>query len=268
VGHCHHLTAFSRSISSGRWNTSQKGQDDTSSSSSSSSSSDEEENFADDEARFKADLLDVALGHVGKVGWNRDAIAKGAEEAGLSPSVSSMFEDYDLPHHFVTRCNGELERRLKRQSASEDPTTKDLLSLQKSLQWRIEKVVPFASNYADAVALMTSRPEAAQRSLLLLAGMSDTLAHYCLKDVSADMSWYTKRIGVAGIYMSTELCLVQDRSEGFSETWKFLERRCSDFERLGLTAPGSIASSSSALPAFLNAGFISVMNIFGKNSPR
>lgn len=38
-------------------------------------------------------------------------------------------------------------------------------------------------------------------------------------------SWYSKRALLAAIYKSTELSMIQDRSEDFIDTWEFLDRR-------------------------------------------
>ena len=42
------------------------------------------------------------------------------------------------------------------------------------------------------------------------------------------MNWYSKRLILAAIYKSTELFMIQDKSENFEETWKFLDRRFED----------------------------------------
>lgn len=37
--------------------------------------------------------------------------------------------------------------------------------------------------------------------------------------------WYTRRVGLAGIYKVTELYMLQDKSEDFKDTFTFLARR-------------------------------------------
>ena len=41
-------------------------------------------------------------------------------------------------------------------------------------------------------------------------------------------NWYTKRAILAAVYKATELRLLTDRSENFSETWAFLDSRLED----------------------------------------
>lgn len=42
------------------------------------------------------------------------------------------------------------------------------------------------------------------------------------------MNWYSKRLTLAAIYKSTELFMIQDKSENFKDTYEFLDNRLSD----------------------------------------
>lgn len=42
------------------------------------------------------------------------------------------------------------------------------------------------------------------------------------------MNWYTKRLTLAGVYKSTELFMIQDKSENFKATYEFLDNRLKD----------------------------------------
>ncbi len=42
------------------------------------------------------------------------------------------------------------------------------------------------------------------------------------------LNWYTKRLTLAAIYKSTELFMLQDKSENFKETYEFLDNRFND----------------------------------------
>ena len=46
-----------------------------------------------------------------------------------------------------------------------------------------------------------------------------------LGDTSTDVNWYTKRATLAGVYSSVLLFWLGDESEGFADTWAFLDRR-------------------------------------------
>ena len=44
-------------------------------------------------------------------------------------------------------------------------------------------------------------------------------------DRSVDITWYMRRSMLVKVYVSTELVMINDKSEGFGETWEFLDRR-------------------------------------------
>lgn len=55
---------------------------------------------------------------------------------------------------------------------------------------------------------------------------------YALGDKSADFSFYTKRASLGAVYAATVLYWLNDSSEGFADTWRFLERRLADVMRI------------------------------------
>ena len=54
---------------------------------------------------------------------------------------------------------------------------------------------------------------------------------YAAGDTSADFNFYTKRATLAGVFSSTLLYWLNDRSEGNEATWAFLDRRIDDVMR-------------------------------------
>ena len=86
--------------------------------------------------------------------------------------------------------------------------------------------------------------EAARRALALLAlplnaGLGLKLLYktvdamwYAAGDISTDFNFYTKRATLAGVYSSTLLYWLNDRSEGSKATWAFLDRRIDDVMKI------------------------------------
>jgi ubiquinone biosynthesis protein COQ9 len=90
----------------------------------------------------------------------------------------------------------------------------------------------------------TGEREAARRALALLAlpfhaGLGLKLLYrtvdamwYAAGDTSTDFNFYTKRATLAGVYSSTLLYWLNDRSPGSQATWGFLDRRIDDVMRI------------------------------------
>jgi len=173
----------------------------------------------------------------------------------MAEEISGIFRDYDLVKFLFTNCNKELEDHL----ASSQSTP----SVYEALHYRLEKVVPYAPKFQEVLALAT-KPENVPESLRLLLQLADSVVHHSLKDKSTDVNWYTKRTGIAGIYVATELFFVQDTSENHRDTFEFLARRVKDFENFG---SGSVPSGL-PLSDIMSAGFTTLRNILGSNARR
>jgi len=90
----------------------------------------------------------------------------------------------------------------------------------------------------------TGEREAAWRALALLAlplnaGLGLKLLYktvdamwYAAGDTSTDFNFYTKRATLAGVYSSTLLYWLNDRSPGSEATWSFLDRRIDDVMKI------------------------------------
>ena len=90
----------------------------------------------------------------------------------------------------------------------------------------------------------TGEHEAARRALAVLAlplnaGLGLKLLYktvdamwYAAGDTSTDFNFYTKRATLAGVYSSTLLYWLNDRSEGSEATWAFLDRRINDVMKI------------------------------------
>ena len=53
--------------------------------------------------------------------------------------------------------------------------------------------------------------------------LAQWILHYIFLQ-STDMNWYTKRLTLLAIYKSSELAMMNDKSDDFKETWEFLDR--------------------------------------------
>ena len=69
-------------------------------------------------------------------------------------------------------------------------------------------------------------------SLKELNALSDEI-WYLAGDRTVDFSWYTKRASLAAIYASSELFMTTDKSNNFTATEEFLERRLEDVQKAG-----------------------------------
>jgi|tagenome__1003787_1003787.scaffolds.fasta_scaffold20925778_3 ubiquinone biosynthesis protein COQ9 len=98
---------------------------------------------------------------------------------------------------------------------------------------RIENTVGGKESVRRGLALL-ALPFNGPLALKLLYRTVDAL-WYAAGDTSTDFNFYTKRATLAGVFSSTLLYWLNDRSEGNEATWSFLDRRIDNvmsFEKL------------------------------------
>ncbi|KAI5718092.1 hypothetical protein M8J77_016108 [Diaphorina citri] len=242
----------------------------TSSSSDSNSSSENSKDTdkSDNEADIRNTILEASLPFVHNYGWSKTAISAGAESLGYPGTTHGLFQQggADLVHYFYASCNQQLAEKLKREveEAASDPskTRPPHLFVHDAIRFRLELIVPYLDKWSQAMGLM-ALPNNTPRALANLLTMVDDVCYYA-GDRSIDVTWYSRRIALAGIYKLSELYLLQDSTPDHQATWQFLRRRLED----ALQLQGVLESSGSATHMakdIATAAFTTARNILGLN---
>ncbi|EAT48775.1 AAEL000240-PA [Aedes aegypti] len=173
----------------------------------------------------KESILTAALGYVPTHGWSKKAIAKGAESVNYSSSVNGLFprNGIEVLDFFHKVCNQNLVEYLKLQASRNDKVQDSATFARKAIEVRLRMLIPYLQHWPQALGLMALPPNA-PTSLAHVLTLADDICYYA-GDRSVDFNWYTRRIGLASIYKATELYMMQDNSQDFEKTWKFLNRR-------------------------------------------
>ena len=181
-------------------------------------------------------ILEAALPHVPFDGWTPRAARRGAESIGEDAAVARRAFP-DGAADMVREYSRMLDRRMA-----------DALAGQDLDRLRVRERV--ATGVVARLELMAPHREAVRRAMVVLAlplnapaglrCLYDTvdLIWRAAGDTATDWNFYTKRVLLAGVYSSTVLYWLDDRSEDFSDTRAFLDRRIDDAMRL----PRALAS--------------------------
>ncbi|XP_058058535.1 ubiquinone biosynthesis protein COQ9, mitochondrial [Anopheles bellator] len=220
-----------------------------------------------EEERTKEMILEAALLFVRSHGWSKQAIANGAEAINY-PSVShGLFPrgGIELVHYFYKQCNLKLIEHLKQQTADVEKVANPSDFARQAIEYRLRMLEPYLKHWPQALGLMTLPPNA-PHSLANLLTLVDDICYYA-GDRSVDFNWYTRRIGLACIYKTTELYMLQDNSAGFERTWKFLERR---MEEASMVHEFLVKSEDAThqLQSAVGSAFTTARNILGLNFNR
>lgn len=136
----------------------------------------------------------------------------------------------ELVEYFMDSCLAKLrETLIANTDKLQAMTVAERLKF--GVRTRLEMLEPVMATWPQGMAagaLPQNAPSTAKR----LAKLSDEIWYFA-GDKSTDFSWYTKRAILTGIYASTELFMLNDKSPNFQDTWAFLDRCVDETIQLG-----------------------------------
>lgn len=158
------------------------------------------------------------------------ALAAGAQDLGFPAVAHGMFPKggMELVEHCMHQCDAHMATELAGQAFDGVPVN-DRISI--GVQARLRPLMPYIRTWPEAMA-MGALPQNLPTVLSLLGRTVDEI-WYRAGDRSTDVNWYTRRGLLLSVYVSTELFMVSDHSEGFRDTWSFLENRLKDVAEFG-----------------------------------
>jgi ubiquinone biosynthesis protein COQ9 len=174
--------------------------------------------------------LRAALPHVAALGWTKAALAAGLRDLGLDP----VEQEWLFPRGPIEAVEAWCD--LADREMEEAARAEDLLALR--IPDRIRRVIELR------LALNEPHKEAVRRALALqslpwnVPSAMRTVARTmdamwaAAGDTSADLSWYTRRATLVGVYGATLAFWLQDDEPGFPATRAFLGRRLADLARI------------------------------------
>lgn len=175
-------------------------------------------------------LMEAMLSHVAFDGWSEAALKLAAEDVGVSREMAELAYPRG-PIEVLEEHLAVADKELL--SALEE---KDLPSLK--IRERITTAI------RTRLELNMGNREAVRRGLTVLAlpinmplgskslwRTADTMWR-AAGDTSTDHNWYTKRATLSAVYSAVLLYWLNDESDGFEDTWAFLDRRIEDVMKI------------------------------------
>lgn len=166
-------------------------------------------------------LLLAMLDHVPFDGWTDTAFRAAARDAGIPPDMARVIAPrggVDLAVDYHRRGDARMIARL----ADTDLSARRMRD-------RIAAAVRYRIDEADREIVrrgmtLFALPQNAATGASLLWGTADAI-WTALGDTSQDVNWYSKRATLSAVYSATVLYWLGDHSDGYLDTWDFLDRR-------------------------------------------
>lgn len=200
-------------------------------------------------------LLDAALRHVPFDGWTWVALDSAARDCGIGAAEARRLFPGG-PAELVRTFSDEADRRMLAELERLDlASMKVREKVAAGVRLRLEAIAAHREAARRALAFL-ALPQNATLGLRCLYRTVDAI-WYAAGDTATDYNFYTKRALLAGVYSSTLLYWLNDKSEDYAGTWGFLDRRISEVlkvaARLG-KGVGAAMSLPDRLMANLTAG--------------
>ncbi|MFQ6018830.1 MAG: COQ9 family protein [Kiloniellaceae bacterium] len=176
-------------------------------------------------------LLKATLPHVAFDGWTGTALQAGAKDAGLDRAAAlNAFPGgaAELIEFFSAEADRQMLARLE---TLDLPAMKVRERVVTAVRMRLTQLAPDREAVRRGLAFL-ALPQHAPLGVKCLYRTVDAI-WYAAGDTSTDYNFYTKRLLLAGVYASTLMFWLNDRSEGNAETWSFLERRIAEVLKVG-----------------------------------
>ncbi len=176
-------------------------------------------------------LLAATLAHVPFDGWTGRALRAGAADLGLDPALAANAFPGG-PAELLEAFSAEIDRRMLAELEARDlEAMKHRHRIGAAVRARLELLAPQREAVRRGLSFLALPKHAALGARCLYRSV-DAIWH-AAGDTSTDYNFYTKRLLLAGVYSATLLFWLNDESEGFAETWAFLDRRLAEVVRLG-----------------------------------
>lgn len=172
----------------------------------------------------------AALPEVARLGWTRAALAAGLAAQGRDP----LEQDWLFPRGPVEAIEAWCDLADRDMAAAVAGVDMAALKIPARIRLLVLTRLEQAEPWREAVRLALAHqalPWNVVSGLRSVARTADAI-WAAAGDTSNDVSWYTRRATLAGIYGATLAFWLQDQTPGFPATRGFLDRRLHDLRRL------------------------------------
>jgi ubiquinone biosynthesis protein COQ9 len=184
----------------------------------------------DPDAPLRDRLADTLAAEAVFDGWTRAALSVAARQLELPAGEADRLFPGG-PVQVLTFLSERADLRMVEDMEKEGVAALKMRErIKNAVRIRLERHAGEREAVRRALALL-SLPFNAGLALKLLYKTVDGM-WYAAGDTSTDFNFYTKRATLAGVYSSTLLYWLNDRSPGGEATWGFLDRRIDDVMKI------------------------------------
>lgn len=206
-------------------------------------------------------ILAASLTHVHTHGWTEQALAQGVITSKLPPSYIGLIEDKksEMVHYFMKDCNDRLKDELERKVDIAKMTHTEVIEW--CIRERLSMNIPFVKSkrWHEGMALGAMPLNALETANHLEEIVKIIEQGMMVSSSSRQSIGILERGAIGAVYIATELHLLSDESNGFRDTWNFLDDRAKELESAASSnlsifpSPDMIVASSAVATSLAGA---------------
>jgi ubiquinone biosynthesis protein COQ9 len=173
--------------------------------------------------------IEAMLVNVPFDGWTKRALLTGVRSAGMPDDEADLLFPLGVADMIAT-FSDLADRRMEEAAATAVTEPRFSARVRAVIALRLRQNRQYKEAIRRALAIL-ALPMHGRTAAGTLARTVDAILH-AAGDRSADVSWYTKRAMLAGVYSATILFWLRDTSEDDVDTLAFLDRRLAEIGRI------------------------------------
>jgi ubiquinone biosynthesis protein COQ9 len=175
-------------------------------------------------------LVAAMLPHVPFDGWTMAAVEAAAADLAIAPAMARLAVPggaVDMVDAYIATADTKMAEAL---DTPEFHALKVRQKITTAIRTRLEQAIPHREAIRRSAAVL-ALPGNAPRAARLTWRTADNIWRLA-GDTATDFNHYSKRTLAGSVYAATLLYWLHDESEGFAETWAFLDRRIEGIMRI------------------------------------
>jgi len=172
---------------------------------------------------LRPQLLAAMLPNVAFDGWTAATVRAGATAAGIDPDIARLIFSGDASAMVAAYTIYADERMTAAVKAAGIEALKVRAKITLCVRTRLEYAAGEREAVRRALAVLALPTNLAMSATTLWKTADAMWA--AAGDTATDYNYYSKRLILAGVYSATLLYWLNDESEGYTDSWAFLDRR-------------------------------------------
>ncbi len=183
--------------------------------------SDTAQDVTPDEMRLP--LMKAALEHVAFDGWSKATMGRAAEDCGVSSGFAELAFPGGPEEMLALHLQMVDEVMMAELATLDLPSMKIRERITTAVRVRLQQNKDQREIVRRGMSYMLLPPHAGLGAKALWRTCDQMWR--AAGDTATDYNWYTKRMMLAAVYMSTLQIWLDDSSDDLADTWEFLDRR-------------------------------------------